>query len=60
MPIPVFYHKETGEPLLTDESMEHVRKIVEEKGTDAWFELVRSRPGLWYVGFANEHGFYVL
>jgi len=39
VPIPVFYHKETGEPLLTEDSMEHVRKIVEEKGTDAWFEL---------------------
>jgi len=39
VPIPVFYHKETGEPLLTEDSMEHVRKIIEEKGTDAWFEL---------------------
>jgi len=39
VPIPVFYHKETGDPLLTRESIEHVRKIVADKGTDAWFEM---------------------
>ncbi|KAG5177007.1 Isoleucyl-tRNA synthetase [Tribonema minus] len=39
VPIPVFYHKETGEPLLTQESIAHVVDIVREKGTDAWFRM---------------------
>jgi len=39
VPIPVFYHKETGEPLLTEESIAHVRAIIAEKGSDAWWML---------------------
>jgi len=39
VPIPVFYHKETGEALLTEDSINYVRDIVAEKGTDAWWEL---------------------
>jgi isoleucyl-tRNA synthetase len=39
VPIPVFYHKDTEEPLMTPEIIAHVRAIVAEKGTNAWFEL---------------------
>jgi isoleucyl-tRNA synthetase len=39
VPIPVFYDEETGEPLLNEETIEHVRKIFAEKGSDAWWEL---------------------
>jgi len=39
VPIPCFFHKETEEALLTADVISHVRKIVEEKGTSAWFEL---------------------
>jgi len=39
VPIPVFYDKETGEPLMTKATMEHVRDIFAERGSDAWFEL---------------------
>ena len=39
VPIPVFYHRETGEALLTEESMAHVRTLVAERGSDAWWEL---------------------
>jgi len=39
VPIPAFYHKETGEALLTPEVIKHVKGIVSEKGTNAWFEL---------------------
>eukprot|EP00960_Hanusia_phi_P036458 752322-Hanusia_phi.AAC.8 len=38
VPIPVFYHKETGEPLLTSESIDHIRDIIAEHGSDAWWE----------------------
>ncbi|CAI5466670.1 unnamed protein product [Closterium sp. Yama58-4] len=39
VPIPAFYHIETGEPLLTQETIAHVQAIVAEKGSDAWWEL---------------------
>ena len=38
VPIPVFYD-ETGEALLTKESVEHVRLMVEKHGTDCWWTL---------------------
>ncbi len=39
VPIPVFYNEETGEPLLTEETIAHVQGVVAEKGSDAWWEL---------------------
>ena len=39
VPIPVFYDEETGEPLLTEETIAHVQAIVASKGSDAWWEL---------------------
>jgi isoleucyl-tRNA synthetase len=39
VPIPVFYDEETNEPLLNEETINYVQKIVAEKGSDAWWEL---------------------
>ncbi|MEO1395866.1 MAG: isoleucine--tRNA ligase [Cyanobacteria bacterium J06634_5] len=39
VPIPVFYEEQTGEPLMTQETIAHVQAIVAEKGADAWWEL---------------------
>ena len=39
VPIPVFYDEETNEELLTEETINHVKAIVAEKGSDAWWEL---------------------
>jgi isoleucyl-tRNA synthetase len=39
VPIPVFYDEETNEPLLTAETINHVKAIIAEKGSDAWWEL---------------------
>ena len=39
VPIPVFYHKETGEVLINLETLAHIKAIVSEKGSDAWWEL---------------------
>jgi isoleucyl-tRNA synthetase len=39
VPIPVFYDEETGEPLLTAESIEHVQKIFAAQGSDAWYQM---------------------
>ncbi|MBE9043953.1 isoleucine--tRNA ligase [Pleurocapsales cyanobacterium LEGE 10410] len=39
VPIPVFYDEETNQPLLTEETINHVKAIIAEKGSDAWWEL---------------------
>ncbi|MEN9567237.1 MAG: hypothetical protein RLZZ69_2433 [Cyanobacteriota bacterium] len=39
VPIPVFYDRETNQPLLTAETINYVREIIAEKGSDAWWEL---------------------
>ena len=39
VPIPVFYDEETGEPLLSEETIAYVQAIVAQKGSDAWWEL---------------------
>ncbi|BAY88361.1 MULTISPECIES: isoleucine--tRNA ligase [unclassified Tolypothrix] len=39
VPIPVFYDEETGEPLLNEETINHIQAIIAEKGSDAWWEL---------------------
>ncbi|GBE93900.1 isoleucine--tRNA ligase [Nostoc cycadae] len=39
VPIPVFYDQETNEPLLNEETINHVQAIIAEKGSDAWWEL---------------------
>ncbi|MCG9890041.1 MAG: isoleucine--tRNA ligase [Thermosynechococcaceae cyanobacterium MS004] len=39
VPIPVFYDEETNEPLLNADTIAHVKAIIAEKGSDAWWEL---------------------
>ena len=39
VPIPVFYDKESGEALMTEETIEHIASIVEVQGTDVWWSL---------------------
>ena len=39
LPIPVFYCSDCGKPVCTDESIESVAKVFEERGSNAWFEL---------------------
>lgn len=39
VPIPVFYDEETNEPLLTEETINHVQGIFAEHGSDAWYSM---------------------
>ena len=39
VPIPVFYDEETNEPLLNEETINHVQQLFAKKGSDAWWEL---------------------
>lgn len=38
VPIPALYDAETGEPLLSEQSVNHVISVLGERGTDAWFD----------------------
>jgi isoleucyl-tRNA synthetase len=39
VPIPVFYDEATNEPLLNEETLNHIQQIFADKGSDAWWEL---------------------
>ncbi|KAL5208548.1 hypothetical protein ABZP36_032983 [Zizania latifolia] len=39
VPIPVFYHVDSREPLITGETIEHIKAIVSKKGSDAWWYM---------------------
>nr|WP_254216909.1 isoleucine--tRNA ligase [Synechococcus sp. CCY 9618] len=38
VPIPVFYHRETGEVLLNADTLAHVQGLIAEHGADVWWE----------------------
>ena len=39
VPIPVFYHKVTDEPLLTEQTVSHIIEVFKKEGVDSWWEL---------------------
>ncbi|VFR01130.1 unnamed protein product [Cuscuta campestris] len=39
VPIPVFYHVESKEPLLKEETISHIKSIISQKGSDAWWYM---------------------
>mmetsp|Transcript_10182 Transcript_10182/g.33516 ORF Transcript_10182/g.33516 Transcript_10182/m.33516 type:complete len:1021 (+) Transcript_10182:19-3081(+) len=59
VPIPVFYDRQTDEPLLNEETLSHVQRLVAEHGTDVWWtsteaellpEPYASDAGRWRKG----------
>ena len=53
LPIPVFYCSDCGKPVCTEESIESVASIFEEKGSNAWFEMEAEE--LLPKGFSCPH-----
>ena len=51
VPIPVFY-AENGEPIITDETIEHVSALFREHGSNVWFE--REAKDLLPEGFTHQ------
>ena len=39
VPIPVFYHKQTGEVLATEETIRHIEGVFKAYGSNAWWEM---------------------
>ncbi len=52
VPIPVFYG-EDDEPIITDETIEHVSNLFREQGSNIWFE--KEAKDLLPEGFTSEH-----
>ncbi|MBD2422320.1 isoleucine--tRNA ligase [Cyanobium sp. FACHB-13342] len=44
VPIPVFYHRESGEVLLNDTTLAHIQALIAEHGADVWWQ--RDEAGL--------------
>ncbi|XP_073143957.1 isoleucine--tRNA ligase, chloroplastic/mitochondrial isoform X1 [Henckelia pumila] len=39
VPIPVFYHVDSKEPLMSKETIDHIKSIISQKGSDAWWYM---------------------
>jgi isoleucyl-tRNA synthetase len=57
VPIPVFYHKETNEPLMTPATLKHIEDLFRERGSDSWWEL--DTADLLPLDLRGEAGNYV-
>ncbi|KKZ63041.1 isoleucyl-tRNA synthetase [[Emmonsia] crescens] len=44
VPIPALYHRETGEAIMTQESVSHIIKVIDERGIDAWWTDNENDP----------------
>ncbi len=53
LPIPVFYCKDCGKPVCTEETIAAVSKLFGEKGSNAWYEL--DAADILPRGFACPH-----
>lgn len=42
VPLPIFYCKNCEKEYVTEESIEKIKNIVKEKGTNAWFEMTEN------------------
>ena len=54
VPIPIFFCKKCGKPIVTEETIKIVADLFREKGADAWFDL--SAAEILPEGFACECG----
>ncbi|CAD5118931.1 DgyrCDS7606 [Dimorphilus gyrociliatus] len=39
LPIPVFYEKETNQPFISKDSVQHLRELVKKYGSDCWWSM---------------------
>lgn len=39
VPIPVFYHVKSKEPLMNEETIDYIKSIIAQKGSDAWWYM---------------------
>ena len=39
VPLPIFYHKATGQPLINEDTIAHIRGLICTQGADCWWSL---------------------
>jgi isoleucyl-tRNA synthetase len=54
VPIPVFYHRDSGEVLLNEATLAHIQALIAEHGSDVWWQ--RDEAGLLPPEYAAEAG----
>ena len=54
VPIPVFYHRSSGEVLLNEASLQHIQNLIAEHGADVWWE--RDEADLLPEPYASDAG----
>jgi isoleucyl-tRNA synthetase len=54
VPIPALFHKQTGEALLTVQSIEHIIKTIQQRGIDAWWADASDDPAWIAPGLDRE------
>ena len=52
VPIPVFYHRSSGEVLLNETTLQHIQALIAEHGSDVWWQ--RDEAGLLPEPWAAE------
>jgi isoleucyl-tRNA synthetase len=52
VPIPVFYHRKSGEVLLNADTLAHIQSLIAEHGSDVWWE--RDEAGLLPPAWADQ------
>ena len=52
VPIPVFYHRDSGEVLLNAYTLGHIQSLIAEHGSDVWWE--RDEAGLLPPAYADQ------
>ncbi len=52
VPIPVFYHRETGEVLLNADTLAHIQTLIAEQGSDVWWQ--REEADLLPPAYADQ------
>lgn len=59
VPIPALYHVDSGEACITNDSIDHIISVIEQRGSDAWFSDAEHEsawlhsslePGKWVRG----------
>ncbi len=53
VPIPIFYCKDCGEPIITDETIAHLQELFAKEGSDTWW--MHDEKELLPEGFACPH-----
>lgn len=54
VPIPALYHKQTNEAVLTSESIDHIIKVIQEKGINAWWSDSEHDPAWMSPGLSPQ------